>query len=61
MKTEIKLAALRTILTNVLFNSCVKAAAVLMFATTDAQTAAESQFYGYFCTFKDFFISGYDC
>lgn len=29
----------------------MKAAAVLMFA----QTATESQFYGYFCTIKDFF------
>lgn len=51
MKTEIILAALRTILTNVLFSSWMKAAAVLMFATTDAQTATESQFYGYFCGF----------
>lgn len=33
----------------------MKAAAVLMFATTDAQTATESQFYGYLWTFKDFF------
>lgn len=45
MKTEIILAALRTILTN-----------VLMFATTDAQTATESQFYEYFCTFRDLFL-----